>query len=152
RVFIFVFLLSCFVGFATAQDTNFATGPQYLMTSGSPLLAQPISTPTLSLGEQPPALPFNEQTAAPTSPENASDIATVSNTLELDRPTALFSIYYGMPRVSIVEITGEEAAPVVMASLPSSIAEQGVVEATDAQVLRLRGVGVPLSEVSAYWK
>lgn len=33
---------------AFGQDTNFATGPQYLITTGSPMFARPISTPTLS--------------------------------------------------------------------------------------------------------
>src|SRR5580658_1625867 len=36
-------------GIAFSQDTNFATGPQYLMNYGSPLLARSISTPSLSL-------------------------------------------------------------------------------------------------------
>ena len=37
------------IGTALAQDTNFATGPQYLMNYGSPMFAHPISTPSLSL-------------------------------------------------------------------------------------------------------
>jgi len=30
---------------AFGQDTNFATGPQYLITTGAPMLARAISTP-----------------------------------------------------------------------------------------------------------
>jgi hypothetical protein len=40
-------------GIAFSQDTNFATGPQYLMNYGSPLLARSISTPSLSLAGPP---------------------------------------------------------------------------------------------------
>jgi len=41
------------LGAAFGQDTNFASGPQYLMTHGSPLFAQPLSTPSLSLAGPP---------------------------------------------------------------------------------------------------
>src|SRR5208283_1987824 len=41
------------MGMAFAQDSNFATGPQYLMNYGSPLFAQPISTPSMSLAGPP---------------------------------------------------------------------------------------------------
>lgn len=35
---------------SVAQDTNFAVGPQYLVTSGNPTFLRPIATPSLSLG------------------------------------------------------------------------------------------------------
>jgi hypothetical protein len=37
------------VGISFAQDTNFSVGPQYLVTTGSTLLMNPIATPSLSL-------------------------------------------------------------------------------------------------------
>src|SRR5271170_8013479 len=43
-------------GIAFSQDTNFATGPQYLMNYGSPLLARSIATPSTSLAGQPIAV------------------------------------------------------------------------------------------------
>ncbi|MGA8865698.1 MAG: hypothetical protein WB510_01950, partial [Candidatus Sulfotelmatobacter sp.] len=35
-------------GVAAGQDTNFATGPQYLMNYGSPIFLHPISTPSIA--------------------------------------------------------------------------------------------------------
>ena len=46
--------LLALVGFSFAQDTNFSAGPQYLVTTGSPMLLRPIVTPSLSLGETQP--------------------------------------------------------------------------------------------------
>ncbi|HEV2402329.1 MAG TPA: hypothetical protein VGS27_35700 [Candidatus Sulfotelmatobacter sp.] len=42
------FLLLAFAGTCFAQDTNFSTGPQYLVTNGSPLFNQSIATPSLT--------------------------------------------------------------------------------------------------------
>jgi len=47
RDVLFLFLILSGVSFA--QDTNFSTGPQYLITSDS-MFRHPISTPSLSLG------------------------------------------------------------------------------------------------------
>jgi len=44
------FLVVVLVGLSFAQETNFSIGPQYLITNGSPLLLQPIATPSLSFG------------------------------------------------------------------------------------------------------
>jgi hypothetical protein len=44
------FLVVVLAGMSFAQDTNFSAGPQYLITNGSPLLLQPIATPSLSFG------------------------------------------------------------------------------------------------------
>lgn len=41
-------LLLTLASVSFAQDTNFAAGPQYLMTTGSPMLFHSISTPSLS--------------------------------------------------------------------------------------------------------
>ena len=63
------------VGFSFAQDTNFSAGPQYLVTTSSPMLLRPIATPSLSLGETQPlaaSAGINESTAEPTSPSSAS--------------------------------------------------------------------------------
>jgi hypothetical protein len=42
------FLLLTLTGLSFAQDTNFPVGPQYLITTGSPMLMQSIATPTLT--------------------------------------------------------------------------------------------------------
>jgi len=49
-------LLVALVGIGGAQDTNFAKGPQYLVTTTSPLLLHSIATPSLSLGQALPSL------------------------------------------------------------------------------------------------
>jgi hypothetical protein len=67
--------LLALVGFSFAQDTNFSAGPQYLVTTGSPMLLRPIATPSLSLGEMQPVAASAgtyETTAEPTAPSSAS--------------------------------------------------------------------------------
>jgi hypothetical protein len=67
--------LLALVGFSFAQDTNFSAGPQYLVTTGSPMLLRPIATPSLSLGEMQPVAVnagTNETTAEQTTPSSAS--------------------------------------------------------------------------------
>jgi len=44
-------LLLLVTGVSFGQSTDFSTGPQYLVTTSSPLFLRPISTPSLSLGE-----------------------------------------------------------------------------------------------------
>ncbi len=48
-------------GLSFAQDTNFPAGPQYLVTSGSPMFLQSIATPSLSLNAPMPD-PYISQT------------------------------------------------------------------------------------------
>lgn len=47
-----------------AQDTNFSTGPQYLVTSSSPMFLRPISTPSLSLSQLLPMTNAISETAS----------------------------------------------------------------------------------------
>ena len=88
RLSYFVCLLVTPGGISTAQDTNFPVGPQYLITTDSPLFLRPIATPSLSfegqalgarilLLETPPA----ETVSAPGRP----------------RPANLADIYWGEP-------------------------------------------------------
>jgi hypothetical protein len=148
RVFGFTFLLVLvLVGLSSAQETSFSTGPQYLMTSGSPLFARPIATPSLSLGEQTVQPPAREDVSI------AND-ETLASVLDLQRQMALPAIYYGTPRITVVEISFAESSSPYLSSrpLPASIMESGVVESTDAQALRLRGYGGTLPEAAGYWK
>jgi len=66
--------LLALVGLSFAQDTNFSAGPQYLVTTSSPMLLHAIATPSLSLGEMQPVVVSavtNEAAAEPTAPSSA---------------------------------------------------------------------------------
>jgi hypothetical protein len=114
------------------QDTNFANGPQYLMT-GSPMFARSISTPTLSL-EGPPL-----ETGASNS--TAGMIAGADTRTVTPQPPAqpnLFSIYYGPSAASVIEISFAEPS----AELPASLLDMGMGQTTtgrDLQDLSYRG-------------
>ncbi|MGA8837205.1 MAG: hypothetical protein WB538_16365, partial [Candidatus Sulfotelmatobacter sp.] len=96
------------VGAAFGQDTNFATGPQYLMTQGSPLFAQPLSTPSLSLAGPPLEVGADNATARLTAgAENQTDSLPPADALpQVD----FFYFYYGMPPLSVVEISFAETS------------------------------------------
>jgi hypothetical protein len=136
------FLLLVLAAVSAAQDTNFAVGPQYLMNYGSPLFAQPIATPSLSL-ETPlariPSLP-----AIGPAVENQSFVANP----ELRHQADLFPIYYGYPMATVVELSSAE----LPRELPASIRDAGVVRITDAQSLRESAYGVPLGDAASFWR
>ena len=138
RLGIFFSLLLVLGAISFAQEANFSVGPQYLITNGSPLFAQPIATPSLSF-ETPRAGVLSEVTTA--------DV-TFTTPVALQGQADLFPIYYGVPRVSVIEITSVESPR----TLPASIVNAGVVESTDADSLRHRGYGVPLAEHASFWK
>jgi len=157
-------LLFALAGIAAAQDTNFSSGPQYLITASSPLFIHSIATPTLSLSAPLPApnAPFSEALPEPTSP-----VAGLS-------ASGLARIYWGPPPASekISEtaseaVTGnvsenviesenvneiEISSPQVPVALPASFLDTGVTAMTDAWSLRMRGYGVPLGDAAAFWK
>jgi|SRR5579859_3539851 len=128
------------VGFTAAQDTNFATGPQYLVT-GDAMFLHPISTPSLSLNTPLPALPPESETAQP--PANEAYLQNPG----LEHQADLFPIYYGYTRVNVVELASPEATP----TIPESLSNFGYV-ATDAETQRELGYGIPLGDVASYWK
>src|SRR5216684_2494924 len=146
RIFSCLLLL---VGVSAAQDSNFPDGPQYLMNYGSPMLARPIATPSLSLDSPVVA---SEMTAA--GAVTAPDDQIKSAVAEFPPQADLFPIYYGAPGVSVIGLSfstpGEKSTS--LHPLPISFVETGVVELTDMQSLRLRGYGVTLPEAAAYWK
>ena len=141
RLASFCFLLFVLAGISAAQDMNFAVGPQYLMTSGSPMFARPIATPTLSLDAPLPSLPSLPEVGPP-----VADQPFVPNP-EIQGPD-LLPIYYGYPMPSVVELTSTEAA----SEVPQSIINAGVVGMTNVQSLRERGYGVTLGESALFWK
>jgi hypothetical protein len=142
RVSALSFLLIALGAVSAAQETNFSVGPQYLMTSGSPLMAQPIATPSLSLGAPLPGIPSLPQIGPAVENE-----AYVSNP-ELRHEADLFPIYYGYSTVSVVEISSAEPPR----ELPASITDAGVTGITNPQSLRMRGYGTPLGDTATFWK
>lgn len=134
-------LLVVLVGISAAQDTSFSVGPQYLVTSGSPLFARPIATPSLSLNAPLPEIPSLPEIGP--AVEHQSYVANS----ELQHEADLFPVYYGYQPVSIVELTAVEPR-----ELPASITDVGVTGMTDAQSLRERGYGVPVGDTASFWK
>jgi len=150
-------ILFCFgfalAGACAAQDSNFSTGPQYLMNYGSPQFLHCIATPSLSLSAPPPNVSAPATEPATASEPSTPSAATASS--EAQRQPGLWSIYWGGPQASekvetssVIEISGAEAP----SNLPASIVNVGVEVSTDAQSLRQQGYGVTVSEASSFWK
>jgi hypothetical protein len=168
-------ILIAALGAAFAQDSNFATGPQYLLNQtsgyassyspisgsqlygpinygpadyGSTFFLRPISTPSLSLS----APPLEVGASNATGPL----IAGAENQVVLPPQTVaepkfdLFPILYGQPPVQKIEISFSESSEA--SPLPSSIAEDGVDQLTTPQALQERGYGVTVAQAAAYSK
>jgi hypothetical protein len=135
-------------GAAFAQDTNFPTGPQYLMNHGSPMFARPISTPSMSLSE--PPLEIGADTATAVLIAGAENQTVLPPSPDALPKVDLFPIYYGVAPVNVIEIRFPEASS--SRELPASILDTGVWQVTTAQALRERGYGVTLAEAAAYDK
>jgi hypothetical protein len=125
------------LGTALGQDTNFPSGPQYLMKSGSPLFARPISTPSISLSGPPLEVGASDATGVLVA-------GAVDQNVLPPSPAALpkidlFPIYYG-------------GSPASVNPLPASIVDTGVSQVTTAHALRERGYGVTLAEGATYAK
>jgi hypothetical protein len=138
-----LFVLSA-LGIASAQDTNFPSGPQYLMNYGSPLFARSISTPSISFTQPPLGV----------GASNATGIliaGSENQTVLLPNPSAppeidLFPIFYGGPPASVIEISSPSEPS--SNRLPASILDTGVWQITTAQALRERGYGLTLVEAT----
>jgi hypothetical protein len=136
------------VGTALAQDTHFATGPQYLMNYGSPLFAQPISTPSISLAGPPVEVGARNATGVLIA---GAENQTVLPPLAVALPKIdLFPIFYGDAPVSVIEISFAKEPS--RRELPASILDAGVWQITTAEALRELGYGVTLPEAVAYGK
>ncbi|MGA7929945.1 MAG: hypothetical protein WCA20_28605 [Candidatus Sulfotelmatobacter sp.] len=141
------------LGTALGQDTNFPSGPQYLMNSnlmksGSLLFARPISTPSMSLAGPPLEVGASDATGVLIA-------GAVDQNVLPPNPAALpkidlLPIYYGRPPASVIEIS----LPSEPSSnpLPASILDTGVWQVTTAHALRERGYGVTLAAGAAYAK
>ncbi len=138
---------------AQQQDTNFASGPQYLITAGSPMFARSIATPSLSFSGPPLQSGASDSTSILIAGATA-DYQLPPSAVALPK-IDLFPIFYGDAPVSSptneIDISfppGSNFAP-AMLNLPASISEAGGGQFTTVEALRERGYGVTLAEVSA---
>lgn len=136
--------------FAFGQDTNFATGPQYLMNYGSPLLAHPISTPSMSLAAPPLEVGASDATGVLVA--GAADQNVESPSPDALPKIDLFPIFYGGAPVgenSQISFSYPAEPSSLPAEIPPSISDNGVWQMTTAQELRERGYGITLAEEAA---
>ena len=136
-----VLLLLVVAGVCMAQDTNFSSGPQYLITTSDTMFLRPISTPTLSFEPSLPAV-------LPTESQLGAEVQSSSAPAAIQTHPDLARVYWGGPATSEIEVSSEEPT----APLPASLMNVGVAGMTNAQSLREQGYGVPLGETAAYWK
>jgi hypothetical protein len=126
-------------GISVAQSTNFAAGPQYLITTESSQFLRSIATPSLSLSTPLPPLPSLPQVAPVVT--NQPYIANP----ELEDRANLFPIYYGYPELpAVFLISAATPAP------PASLNETGFVTVPTVQFLREHGYGETLAQAAAY--
>lgn len=143
-------ILLTLAGFCAAQDTNFSSGPQYLITQPSTLFLHSIATPSLSFQSEAVPAPV----AAPAGVPEPVSISQVEETpAPLPTGINLARIYWGpfpdiAQQASDIEITSSGLPN----SLPASITDTGTTAIVDAQSLRQQGYGMSLGETAAFWK
>jgi hypothetical protein len=158
----FIFILG---GISAAQDTNFASGPQYLITGQSPMFLHSIETPSLSFGP-------SSAIAPPVTTKNIEASQVVETPTSAPSGVDLTEIYWGKPEntantgeteaseseTSAVQNTQVQASDIEISGtnptqpLPASLFDTGVTGIADAQSLHERGYGVSIAESAAYWK
>jgi hypothetical protein len=129
--------------FAQSTDTNFATGPQYLMTTGSPLFSRSLATPTLSISS--PSL----QTGAAAATADLAAGASTQPASQPSTPVNLYSVYYGSaPAILNEENTSESPEESSSSELPAHIFNSGIGEENRVHGSREAGKGASLAEHS----
>lgn len=145
---ILYFLLLALTGVALAQDTNFSSGPQYLITNTSPQLLQPISTPTLSLSQathatdDTPEINVAKTVSVETGTSPAASLADVfwgdHPPAEADaRRIATPSMSLSQPATPLTEATSEsgpEQASTPAEVTPLAAQQTNVIEITSGQM------------------
>ena len=151
-------LLLTLTAIGAAQDTNFPAGPQYLVTSNSPMFLRPIATPSLSLSTPHPSLNAATTEALPQPASPTAGLPQPDLTRILWGPKEA-EPKVGAPEVSEPAVGGNVAENVIEITsaepprpLPASIVDTGVTGMTTAQRLREFGYGVPLAETAQFWK
>jgi hypothetical protein len=140
-------LLLLSAGRAFGQDTNFATGPQYL-TQAPGQFARSISTPSLSLAGPPLEVGASNATGDLTPGAGNQNVLPPN-------PDALpkvdfFPIFYGPSPVNVVGVNSPSESP--SNPLPAGVIDTGVGQLTSTQALRYRGYGVTLAEATTQVK
>ncbi len=151
-------LLSFAIATLSAQETNFANGPQYLVTSGSSTFARSIATPTMSLAGPPPAVGASDATGV-LSPGGQDQTVTPPRAVALPA-IDLFPIYYGDRPVGATQIgfpVASAATPASIetpapAALPPSIFDTGVWRIPTTRAPRDQGYGISLAQAAAHQK
>jgi hypothetical protein len=130
-------------GASFAQDTNFAHGPQYLIT-GSTMFLRSIATPSESL-----QAPLENPYVVNTDGSVSTDLVAAHP--DIPRPD-LQPIYWGEPKTannaSEIEITSPELPP----NLPASILDSGVTAAAVPGFSSATGSETTLGAAAAFWK
>jgi hypothetical protein len=135
--------------FVFAQDTNFATGPQYLMNYGSPLFAQSIATPSMSLSAPPLQVGADLATFGLTA--GAENQTLPASSISAQPIVDFFPIYYGVVAEQAIDISFRETS-LSPDQLPASIQDSGVWELTTPKALLDRGYGLTLGDAAAQSK
>ena len=138
-------LLLALAGISAAQDTNFSTGPQYLITTPSTMFLHSIATPSLSFGP-----------ASAPAPQVTNETVIASQVVEtpptLPNNADLARIYWGGREgggnSSEIEISATQSS----LNLPASIVDVGVTAMVGSQTLREEGYGISLADAAAFWK
>lgn len=123
-------------GIVLCQDTNFSSGPQYLLSSNSAgnitaYLMRPIATPSLSLSGPPLDTGASNATQGLIAGAESRNAAVPpSDTLPA---VNLFPIYYGGHRFSVIEIRTSQAT---VNTLPASIVDAGIGQPSNISTVR----------------
>ena len=144
-----LFLLIAAAGIAAAQDTNFPTGPQYLITGQSPMFFHSIETPSLTFGP-------SSSIAPPVTTESVPASQVVETPSPLPAGFDLTHIYWGDraagnqndENASEIEISGGQPTR----PLPASFVDTGVTASANVATLNEEGYGVPLGDTAEFWK
>jgi hypothetical protein len=137
-LFVFSLGATCF-----AQDTNFSVGPQYLITTGSPMSMRPIATPSLSLNQVLPAMSNATVAEAQVSQETATSPALTSHVFFSD-------VYWGNQSLNQIEarrIVTPSATPEETALYMHAVANQIIPPPPVAPVAELSNPGFPATSV-----
>jgi len=127
---------------AAGQDTNFSTGPQYLVTYGSPLFLHSIATPSMAW----PSPPANVGASDATSRLSAGADNNTADTLPQPPPQAnLFLTYYGAPPVQQIVLQGYSGEAPSEERLPASILDVGTWQIADQSVMESASWKLPLT-------
>jgi hypothetical protein len=138
----FFFLLMILAGVSSAQEFTFSSGPGYLLPTNSTMLLRPIATPTLTLDAPLPPVSSLPEIGPP-----VSDQPYVSNYNPMQGPD-LFPIYYGYPRIPVVEVVPTETRRVI----PVSLGDVVFTVSIGSQPIRGHGDGNTVGEAASFWK